>query len=83
MKERLIGRQAEMRELTRCLSSNRSEFVILFGRRRIGKTFLVNSFFKGKYAFSFTGSHKATKDRQLERFALSLQEKVCESYQAW
>lgn len=74
MKEKLIGRQAEIRELTRCLNSNRSELVILFGRRRIGKTFLVNSFFQGKYAFSYTGSHKAGKDRQLERFSLALQE---------
>ena len=74
MKENLIGRKAEIKELKRCLDSNRSEFVILYGRRRIGKTFLVHSFFKGQFSFSFTGSHKATKDRQLERFAMSLQE---------
>ena len=74
MKENLIGRKAEIKELKRCLDSDRSEFVILYGRRRIGKTFLVHSFFKGQFSFSFTGSHKATKDRQLERFAMSLQE---------
>lgn len=71
--EKLIGREAEMRELNRCLNSDRSEFVILFGRRRIGKTFLINSFLAGKKAFTFVGSHKAKKTRQIARFALELQ----------
>ena len=57
----------------RCYHSERSEFVIVYGRRRIGKTFLVNAVFQQQYAFYFTGSHKATKERQLERFARTLQ----------
>ena len=71
--EKLVGREVEIRELNRCLNSARSEFVILFGRRRIGKTFLVNAFLQGKKAFAFVGSHKAKKTRQLSLFAQALQ----------
>lgn len=72
--EKLIGRKYEREELMRCYNSGRSEFVILYGRRRIGKTFLINQIFSDKFTFKFVGSHKAPKDRQLERFALNLRE---------
>lgn len=72
--EEIIGRKSEREELLRCSTSNRSEFVILYGRRRIGKTFLVNKVFEGKFSFYFTGSHRAPKGRQLERFAQMLKQ---------
>ncbi len=71
--EALVGRIEEVNELKRCYASPRSEFVILYGRRRIGKTFLVNSVFEENFAFYFTGSHQADNNRQLERFALAIQ----------
>ena len=71
--EQLIGREREIKELWRCYDSPRSEFVIIYGRRRIGKTFLVTQTFKDKFSFLFTGSHKAPKERQLELFAKALQ----------
>ena len=40
MQDRLVSRDRECDELQRCLESDRSEFVIISGRRRIGKTFL-------------------------------------------
>ena len=49
--EKLIGRKYECEELSRVMASSRSEFVILYGRRRIGKTFLVRSFFEDRYDF--------------------------------
>lgn len=70
--EKLIGREAEKNELWRCYHSLRSEFVIIYGRRRIGKTFLVNRTFERQMAFVFTGSHKAPKVRQLELFSKAL-----------
>ena len=70
--EKLIGRESEIRELWRCYDSPRSEFVIVYGRRRIGKTFLVNRTFEGKISFEFTGSHKSPKERQLELFAKAI-----------
>lgn len=85
--EGLVGRKHEREELLRCSSSDRSELVILYGRRRIGKTFLVNRTFDGKFSFYFTGSHKAPKERQLERFAQTLQQyggmKYCPKIDSW
>lgn len=50
-KNTLIGRERELTELKRCLHSDRSELVIIYGRRRVGKTFLIDQFFGGKYDF--------------------------------
>lgn len=53
--ENLFGRQEEIAELTRYYESGKAEFVAIYGRRRVGKTFLVDSLFDGKYAFSTSG----------------------------
>ena len=53
--ENIIGRKSEINELERLYSSNRSEFVAVYGRRRIGKTFLVKQTFKGRMTFQHTG----------------------------
>lgn len=74
MAQTLIARDTECKELEKCLTSNRSEFVIICGRRRIGKTFLVDSFFNKTYDFSFVGSHKAKTQVQLRKFAKALKE---------
>lgn len=66
--EPLIGRKREILELERALSSQRSEFVILYGRRRIGKTFLVRRFFNDRYSFHYVGAHKLRRDAQLANF---------------
>ena len=71
--EKLIGREREIAELERCMFSDRSEFVVIAGRRRVGKTFLVNSVLKDRITLSYVGSHKSPKVRQLQRFAQSLQ----------
>lgn len=44
--ESLIGREAERRELEQSVTSGRSELVIVYGRRRIGKTYLIEQHFK-------------------------------------
>ena len=68
----LIGREREMQEIERCLASDQSEFVIVYGRRRVGKTFLIDEFFHGKYDFSFVGGHKLTLAKQLRNFAKAI-----------
>ena len=68
----LIGRKREMEELERCMNSNRSEFVVIYGRRRVGKTFLVRNFFHDHYTFYYVGAHKSTQKKQLENFAKAL-----------
>ena len=66
--EHRIGRERECEELSRAMSSPRSEFVILYGRRRIGKTFLVRSFFNDRFDFHFVGAHKMRTSFQLRNF---------------
>lgn len=52
---KIIGRIREKDILSSCLSSKRPEFVVVYGRRRVGKTFLIKEFFKtaSPDAFSF------------------------------
>ena len=68
----MIGREREKAELQRSMESDRSEFVIVYGRRRVGKTFLVDHFFNRHYDFSFVGGHRLPKAKQLRNFAKSL-----------
>ena len=72
MKQTIIGREKEQAELARCMGSDRSEFVIVYGRRRVGKTFLVDNFFNGLFDFTFVGGHNQTKAKQLRSFAKAL-----------
>lgn len=68
----VVGREREMAELQRSLESDRSEFVIVYGRRRVGKTYLVDNFFNYEYDFSFVGGHRFTKQKQLRNFAKAM-----------
>ena len=73
MQSEIIGRRGEQAELLRCYNSNQSEFVIVYGRRRVGKTFLVDNTLERYFSFYYTGSHSAPKQRQLIRFGETLQ----------
>ncbi len=76
----IIGREKEVRLLTSLLSSEKCEFVAVYGRRRVGKTFLIDETYKGHFAFSHTGSEPLgdsalavnKKQRQLNAFERSL-----------
>lgn len=70
--DKLIGRKLEQAKLQACMESERSEFVVVYGRRRIGKTFLVRRFFRDNYAFSFVGKHEMGREQQLTEFAKEL-----------
>lgn len=71
---RLIARKRETEELERIYRSSRSEFVIVYGRRRIGKTFLVNQVFQNRFTFTYVGARNQSSSVQLQRFARQLQE---------
>lgn len=68
----MIGRKAEVKKLTDALNSEISEFVVVYGRRRVGKTFLVNEICGGRYAFQHAGVEKATTREQLDYFRQSI-----------
>ena len=70
--DKLIGRERECEELRWAMKSQRSELVVMYGRRRIGKTFLVRRFFDDKYSFHYVGAHKQPKSVQLQNFRESL-----------
>lgn len=70
----IIGREKELETLKKVLLSEKAEFLAIYGRRRIGKTFLIHEFFKDKgLYFEVTGSNKASKKEQLKNFARELQ----------
>ncbi len=58
-----------MKALKSYLDSGRSEFVALYGRRRVGKTFLIRMAAEDKHTNKVTGEHGATKADQLTAFA--------------
>ena len=70
----LIGRERETKELTRLKESYQAEFVVLYGRRRVGKTFLVRSFFDDKFSFYCTGLAKGSRKQQLKNFGKQISE---------
>ena len=61
----LIGRGKEIETLKNCYESDKSEFVAIYGRRRVGKTFLVKELFGGEFAFYSTGVLNGTRETQL------------------
>ncbi len=71
-KKELIGRKKEAAILQEALNSNESELISVIGRRRVGKTFLVQSAYAGEIDFEITGIQKASKQEQLENFAIAL-----------
>ena len=51
----MIGRKKEIRELENAYSGRESEFVAVYGRRRVGKTYLVRETFSERMVFRHTG----------------------------
>lgn len=66
----IIGREYEQKQLQKVLNSKEAAFVAIYGRRRVGKTYLVREFFKGKPCLFFraSGIHKASLKKQLVAF---------------
>ncbi|MBQ3656721.1 MAG: ATP-binding protein [Bacteroidales bacterium] len=67
-KNNIIGRVQEIRLLDDLVASNKAEFVALYGRRRVGKTYLLQQYFDGKLDFYYTGMFQTEKNVQLDRF---------------
>lgn len=68
----MIGRRSERERLERCESSGKSELVCVYGRRRVGKTFLVEQTLSPYLAFHVVGSKDASTANQLREFGLEL-----------
>ena len=70
----IIGRTKEKRELLSAYEADESEFVAVYGRRRVGKTYLVRQTFMGKMTFSHSGQAKGTLAEQLYGWKSSLKD---------
>ena len=66
---KIIGRRDEIARLDRCMEETKAQLVVVYGRRRIGKTFLVNEYFGYEFAFHLTGAYRQSRAFQLESFA--------------
>lgn len=69
----IIGRLAEQKILSYRLSTPDPELIAVYGRRRVGKTYLVRTFFADKIVFEFSGIHESSTKAQLENFSETLQ----------
>lgn len=67
-----VGRYREIERFRRLLKSNESEFIGVYGRRRVGKTQLIREATKGALALEFTGTQGGSLSEQLENFAIEL-----------
>ena len=61
MKERFIGRENELTELNEMSEQERFHMFVLCGRRRVGKTTLLNEFCKNKEAVFFSAEQSNNK----------------------
>lgn len=68
----LIGRKKQTKELERLKESKQAEFVALYGRRRVGKTWLVRCYFQDKFTFYSTGIARGNRKEQLKNFYKSI-----------
>ena len=66
-----IGRKTELQQLNTLYKQDKFQCVIIYGRRRVGKTTLINEFIKDKDAVYFTGIESTSKDN-LENFSRSI-----------
>ena len=68
----IIGREKEQRELLGLLEKEESQFCAVYGRRRVGKTYLIRETFNYQFCFQHTGVAKGTLRQQLTAFRNSL-----------
>lgn len=68
----MIGRKDAITILQNAYDSEQSELVVVYGRRRVGKTYLVNEVFGRTFAFHHSGLKHGSKAQQLKQFRLSL-----------
>ena len=72
MRSRILGREYECERLQECLESENAQLIIVYGRRRVGKTFLINEFFEDHLAFRLTGAYGQSTEYQLRHFQTEL-----------
>ncbi len=75
-----LGRKEEIERLQKIAESKQAEFVAVYGRRRIGKTFLIREFFKNEFTFYATGLANANTQKQLTSFTIFVNQSFEKDY---
>ena len=57
----IVGRKNEIAQIEQYYKSGKAEFIAVYGRRRVGKTFLIRQYFKNRFAFDMTGVMEGSK----------------------
>lgn len=69
---KIIGRKNEIEILNKAFKSSDSRLIAVYGRRRVGKTFLIREYFKSNIKFELTGINNGIYSDQLKNFAFTL-----------
>ena len=68
----LFGRGEECRRIDSLLYSDKAEFIALYGRRRVGKTYLIDEYLKNRIAFKVSGVLNQGTQAQMSAFRIAL-----------
>ena len=69
----MIGRKVEQELLQEAIDKDRAQFIVVYGRRRVGKTFLLNEFFQNSYAFKHTAVSPLNEKLKPKRNLMKIQ----------
>lgn len=69
---KIAGRVPEIQHLTKLIEKDSSSFLAVYGRRRIGKTYLIRQVYQKQLVFECSGLHESDFAQQLENFGLTL-----------
>ena len=70
---KIIGRSKEIATLRQYINSDKAEFIAVYGRRRVGKTFLIREMFRNEFAFEVSGTIDGKKSEQMFNFTQALE----------
>lgn len=70
--EKIIGREQEIQALNQYSQSGKAEFIAVYGRRRVGKTFLIRQWACGNFAFEMSGLIEGEMSDQMNAFVQAL-----------
>ncbi|MBR1791967.1 MAG: ATP-binding protein [Bacteroidaceae bacterium] len=72
-KESIIGREHEQRLIKEYYDTPKAELIAVYGRRRVGKTYLIRQCFDDRFDFRFTGLFGTPRSTQLSLFKKELE----------
>jgi uncharacterized protein len=80
---KISGRTKELQLMQRLVDSKKAEFLAVYGRRRVGKTFLIREFFNNQFTFYATGLANANTATQLNSFTIFFNQSFNTSHPAF